>query len=92
MIGTCQRCNKEREIYNISKQLCSSCRVLEALYNHPRRYARLKRKTREAYHKNPQDKINYNYKYYRTGDNAERMKAYGRNYWAKYKGVKKKDR
>ena len=82
-IGICQRCNRKRPIYQQSKRLCSSCRVLEGLYNHPERYEKLKKQTMEAYHKNPKIKLDYNYKYYRTGDHAKKMKKYARDYYRK---------
>ncbi len=80
-LGICKRCKRLRPIYQVAKQLCASCRQLEKLYSNPERYKRYLAKQRERNRKNPEAKRQYNYEYYRIGNNAERMKAYGRKYY-----------
>jgi len=84
-IKVCKRCNRLRPIYQVTKQLCGSCRQLERLYNNPKKYAKYLKKQREKYWKNPQKKKDYNYNYYRTGNHGEKMKAYGIAYWREHK-------
>jgi len=85
-LGICKRCQRLRPIYQVAKQLCSSCRQLEKLYSNPKKYKEYLEKQRKK-RQNPEykeAKRQYNYDYYRTGDNAERMKEYGRKYWQEY--------
>lgn len=84
-IKVCKRCNRLRPIYQVTKQLCGSCRQLERLYNNPKKYAKYLKKQREKYWKNPQKKKDYNYNYYRTGNHGEKMRAYGIAYWREHK-------
>jgi len=93
-INICSRCKRQRPIYQKKKQLCGSCRQLAQLYSNPERYKKYLAHQRENYKKNRAVKIAYNYKYYRTGNHAEKMKAYGLAYWRaheeKYREYKKK--
>jgi hypothetical protein len=86
-IAICRRCNRARAIYNITKQLCGSCRILEPLHKDKKKYAELLEKQRERYKDEEYRKMKhkYNKRYYSKKENAEKMKETARRYWREHK-------
>lgn len=79
-LGTCARCNRRRQIYNIKRKLCTSCRVLIRYDEHPETYLTFLEKQRQ---KNPKLREKYNRKYYLK--NTEKLKKAAMTYYHAHK-------